>query len=51
MRVGFYLEKMMFVNEITQLNINSQRTIQQQTAEFASTNRKLDEALQELKGL
>ena len=51
MRIGFHLERTKFVKEIKQLNIDYQRTIQNQTAELASTNRKLAETMQELQKL
>lgn len=48
MRIGFHLERMRFIKEIKQLNLKSHRIIQQQTADLASTNRRLVEALDEL---
>jgi DNA-binding response OmpR family regulator len=48
MRIGFHLERMKFVKEIKKLNSDSQRTIQEKTAELAAMNRKLVAALEEL---
>lgn len=51
MRIAFHLERVNFIKEIKQLNIDFSKTIQQQSAQLASTNRKLTEALAELKVL
>jgi DNA-binding response OmpR family regulator len=48
MRIGFHLERMTFVKQIKQINLEYQGTIQRQTAELALTNRKLVEVLDEL---
>jgi DNA-binding response OmpR family regulator len=48
MRIVFHLERMTFVKQIKQINLEYQGTIQRQTAELALTNRKLVEVLDEL---